>query len=354
MTAADLAPVFGTLGPEGVVPRQLVIELARPIAPEGSEEAAKAEGTRLSLHPKLDGELRRTGPSTLVFEPTEPFAPATTYTATLAAVRTSDGKELRAPGGGWTYRFTTPGFALSRMSLVASGGDGQKKDRYGTATVDLVFTAPVELESVRGRASFTVTDSFGRDAPVAGWGAQQQAPNTVRISLRSDAMRPNRRLRLTLAAGAEQDRGTGIAPAARDEVTLPKGGDAVEVKAIFPAEATSGYYVEIVCNDEAAEGEEEAGGARPPLVLGPRHPARLRPALAALRVLRRRARRQAARHAGGHLHHRARRRRHAPLRRLQARPLLDSASRPAPAPSTAACCRATTRTPSRCRRASRR
>ncbi len=80
-------------------------------------------------------------------------------------MRTSDGKELRAPGGGWTYRFTTPGFALSRMSLVASGGDGQKKDRYGAATVDLVFTAPVELESVRRRASFTVTDSFGRDAP---------------------------------------------------------------------------------------------------------------------------------------------------------------------------------------------
>ncbi|HET9768945.1 MAG TPA: Ig-like domain-containing protein, partial [Thermoanaerobaculia bacterium] len=262
VTAADLAPVFGTLGPEGVVPRQLVIELARPIAPDGSEEAAKAEGTQLTWQPKLDGELRRTGPSTLVFEPSAPFAVATTYTATLVAVRTADGKELRAPGGGWTYRFTTPGFALSRMSLVTSGGDGQKKDRYGTATVDLVFTAPVERESVEKRASFTVTDSFGRDAPVAVGNFQQQAPNTVRVSLHSEAMRPNRRLRLTLAAGAEQDGGPGIAPAARDEVTLPKGGDGVEVKAIFPAEATSGYYVEIVCNDEAAEGDEEAGRTR--------------------------------------------------------------------------------------------
>jgi uncharacterized protein YfaS (alpha-2-macroglobulin family) len=257
VTAADLAPVFGTLGPEGVVPRQLVIELARSIAPEGSEEAAKAEGTRLTLQPKVDGELRRTGPSTLVFEPSAPFAPATTYTATLVAVRTSDGKELRAPGGGWTYRFTTPGFALSRMSLVGTAEGGNKKDRYGTATVDLVFTAPVERESVEKRASFTVTDSFGRDAPVAIWNAQQQAPNTIRLKLHGEAMRPNRRLRLTLAAGAEQDGGPGIAPAARDEVTLPKGGDEVEVKAIFAAEATSGFYVEIVCNDEAAADEEE-------------------------------------------------------------------------------------------------
>ncbi|HXT21525.1 MAG TPA: hypothetical protein VN923_12290, partial [Thermoanaerobaculia bacterium] len=264
VTAAALAPVFGTLGPEGVVPRQLVIELARPIAPEGSDssngeaaEPTKAEGTRLTLQPKVDGELKRTGPSSLVFEPSEPFAPATTYTATLVSVRAADGKDLRGPGGGWTYRFTTPGFALSRMSLVGAEDGGNKKDRYGGATVDLVFTAAVELESVRKRAAFTVTDSFGRDAPVAAWGAKQQAANTVRFMLHGEAMRPNRRLRLALAAGAEQDGGPGVAPAARDEVTLPKSGDAVEIKAIFPAEATSGYYVEIVCDDEAAAGEDE-------------------------------------------------------------------------------------------------
>jgi hypothetical protein len=52
-------------------------------------------------------------------------------------------------------------------------------------------------------------------------------------------------------------------------VTLPKGGDEVEVKAIFAAEATSGFYVEIVCNDEAAPTRKEGPDARPPLVLGP-------------------------------------------------------------------------------------
>ncbi|HXT20032.1 MAG TPA: Ig-like domain-containing protein, partial [Thermoanaerobaculia bacterium] len=202
VTAAALSPVFGTLGPEGVVPRQLVIELARPIAPEGSteDEATKAEGTRFTLQPKLDGELRRTGPSTLVFEPSAPFAPATTYTATLVSVRTAEGKDLKGPGGGWTYRFTTPGFALSRMSLVDAEDGGNKKDRYGNATVDLVFTAPVELKSVRERASFTVTDSFGRDARVEIWNVQQQASNTIRLKLHGEAMRPNRRLRLALAA----------------------------------------------------------------------------------------------------------------------------------------------------------
>ncbi|HEV8242131.1 MAG TPA: MG2 domain-containing protein [Thermoanaerobaculia bacterium] len=264
LTAAALAPVFGTLGPEGVVPRQLVIELARPIAPEGSDssegedaKATTAEGTRLTLQPKVDGELKRTGPSTLVFEPNEPFAPATTYIATLVSVRTAEGKDLRGPGGGWTYRFTTPAFALSRMSLVGSeGGGSNKKDRYGNATVDLVFSAPVEIESVRKRATFTVTDSFGRDAPLAVWSAKQEAANTVRMSVHGEAMRPNRRLHLALAAGAEQEGGPGVATAATDELTLPKG-EGVEIKAIFPAEAASGYYVEIVCDDQAALGENE-------------------------------------------------------------------------------------------------
>lgn len=258
VSAAALSPVFGTLAPEGVTPRQVVIELARPIAPEGAE-AAEAEGSSLTFEPKVEGELRRTGPSTLLFEAKEPFAPGVTYVATLHAVRTSDGKELRAPKGGWTYRFTTPAFAMSRMSLVG-GADENQKDRHGTATVDLVFTAPVELESVRKRASFTVNDNFGRQAPLSIGRAEQQAANIVRLRVYGDAMRPNRTLRLELAAGAEQDGGPGIAPAARDEVTLPRSGSGVEIKALYPAEATSGFYVEIVCDDEAAWGERDASG----------------------------------------------------------------------------------------------
>lgn len=241
VTAAALAPVFGTLGPQGVVPRQVVIELARPIAPEGSEEAT-AEGTRLTLQPTVEGDLRRTSPSTLVFEPKEPFAPATTYLVTLVAVRTADGKQLRGPAGGWTYRFTTPGFALSRMALVDTEYNGRWVD------VDLVFTAPVDVEPVRERASFTVGDTFGRQARLAVVRADQQAPNVVRLRVHGEAMRPERVLRLTLAAGVPQKEAPTKAPAARDEVQLPRG-KGVEIKAIYPAEGTSGFYVEIVCDD---------------------------------------------------------------------------------------------------------
>ncbi len=244
VTAAALAPVFGTLGPQGVVPRQLVIELARPIAPLGSETAA-AEGSRLTLQPAVAGDLRRTSPSTLTFEPSEPFAPGTTYTATLAAVRTAAGEELRAPAGGWSYRFTTPAFALTRMALVETEYNGRWVD------VDLVFSAPVDVDPVRDRAGFTVGDSFGRQAPLRIVRAEQQAANVVRMRLQGDAMRAERTLRVTLATGARQHGGKAEAPAASDEVRLPRGA-AVEVKAIYPSEGTSGFYVEIVCDDTAA------------------------------------------------------------------------------------------------------
>jgi len=245
VTAAALSPVFGTLGPQGVVPRQIVIELARPIAADDGEEAA-AEGSRLTLEPAVDGELRRTGPSTLTFEPKEPFLPATTYTAKLVAVRTAEGKVLRGPNGGWSYTFTTPSFGLTRLSLVETEYKGSRVE------VDLVFSAPVEIEPVRERARFTVKDSFGRQAPLDVTRAEQPSPNVVRLRVAGEAMRADRTLRLELAAGVPQKDGRGNAAAATDEVQLPKG-EVVEVKAIFPAEGTSGFYVELVCNDGAVE-----------------------------------------------------------------------------------------------------
>src|SRR5687768_55160 len=145
LTAAALAPVFGTLGPEGVVPQRLVVELARPIAEQGAGEA-KAGATRLVLEPDVDGELTRTGPSTLAFVPDEPFAPGTTYQVTLVQVQTSDGKTLAAPSdaserGGWRHRFTTPRFQLARLALAGFEPNARWAD------VDLVFSAAVDPDT---------------------------------------------------------------------------------------------------------------------------------------------------------------------------------------------------------------
>ena len=152
LTAAALAPVFGTLGPEGVVPQRLVVELARPIAEQGAGEA-KAGATRLVLEPEVEGELTRTGPSTLAFVPDEPFAPGTTYQATLVQVQTSDGKTLAAPREGWRHRFTTPRFQLARLALAGVEYNARWAD------VDLVFSAAVDPDTVRERVRALLVDS---------------------------------------------------------------------------------------------------------------------------------------------------------------------------------------------------
>ena len=260
VTAAALAPVFGTLGPAG---RRAAAAGHRAGAADRRREQRRggSQQPRARASPcsrRSPANSAAPGPPPSSSSRRERFAAGTTYTATLVAVRTAEGKELRGPGGGWTYRFTTPGFALSRMSLVGTEAGGGKKDRSAPPPSTSSSPAPVELDSVRKRATFTVTDSYGRDAPL-GVSAPQQQARQHRAGTASAARRcgPSARLRLTLAAGVEQDGGAGVAPAASDEATLPQGGDAVEIKAIFPAEATSGFYVEIVCDDSAAAGEDE-------------------------------------------------------------------------------------------------
>src|SRR5262249_36535971 len=75
------------------------------------------------------------------------------------------------------------------------------------------------------------------------------------------ALKAKRTVKLALAAGVRQDGGDAKAPAAHDEVQLP-AGQPVEVKAIYPVEGNSGFYLEIVCDDTAAGGEDESGKHR--------------------------------------------------------------------------------------------
>ena len=239
VTAEALAPVFGTLGPEGVVPQRLVIELARPIAGEsadGEESAeAEAEGSELVLQPAVAGELRRTGPSTLMFVPDAPFATGTAFTANLTRVRTTDGKTLRAPGEGWRFRFSTPRFALARVALAGVEYNARWAD------VDLVFSSPVALASVRERVTATLTDDRGRPVPLDVARAEQPEPHVVRLRVSGTAIRPRRQLSVELAAGAKPAEQGGAAAAGAGTVELPAGA-LVDVKGIYPSEGTSGFY----------------------------------------------------------------------------------------------------------------
>jgi uncharacterized protein YfaS (alpha-2-macroglobulin family) len=250
VTAEALAPVFGTLGPEGVVPQRLVIELARPIAAADSSddgEGAEAEGTELVLEPAVSGELRRTGPSTLEFVPDEPLPPGTAFTARLTQVRTEDGNTLKAPGDAWTFRFSTPRFALARVALAGVEYNARWAD------VDLVFSGPVDVDTVRERVNATITDDRGRPVPLDIARVEHPEPHVARLRVGHSSLRARREMRLALAAGVEPAEGDGAAPAGSGVVQLPEG-NVVEMHAVYPSEGTSGFYVEVVCDDGAVEG----------------------------------------------------------------------------------------------------
>ena len=243
VTAAKLRPVIHELGTDKAVPTSIVIQLAAPIVDRGDVGNTTTK-TVLALTPPVDGSVRYTGVSELTFTPARPFSFETTYQVKLAAVETRDGV-IEAPAndpwaGAWTYSFTTPAFAF--LGWAPSDLDLVKH----SATMEVTFSGAVLPNLARQAMTFTVDGkAIGKVQSLPSY-----QPNVVTVRLDDPRIVVGAKLGMTLAKDVPSVLGTKAAGA---KVTFQISDEkAISIKAVSVTEGTSGFYVEVICDDKAA------------------------------------------------------------------------------------------------------
>ncbi|WP_309889394.1 MG2 domain-containing protein [Archangium sp.] len=252
-SAESVTPVIRELSSEGMVPREVVLEFPRAVAPENNEVS---KGTAVSVSPNVPGSLSFRSPSTLVFTPREPFAFNTSYTVTLDALELADGTVLKPKASGeWTRSFTTPAFAFLRLS------PRQIDVRKGKVEADLVFSGPVDVATVRRFTSFSVGGKSLSDVKLRSHPTER---HIVTAALGGSSLTPGAEVRFALKAG--------LTPAGRNSATAAAGegsfvlfvGKRLDITNAYVREGATGHYIEIRCREvsgeaapSAEEGEEE-------------------------------------------------------------------------------------------------
>ncbi|ATB37223.1 hypothetical protein CYFUS_002644 [Cystobacter fuscus] len=251
--AESLLPTLYELGPQGMLPREVVIEFPRAVRPDDQEVR---KGTVVTVSPDAPGLLSFKGPSTLVFTPRKPLAFNTTYTVSLDALELQDGTVIKPPASGkWSRTFTTPIFAFLRLA------PRQVDTRKGKVEVDLVFSGPVDLASVRRLSSFSVDGKALSDVKLR---SQPNNPHTLTATLGGTSLHPGAEVRFSLKAGL-LPAGSKSDPAAAGSGSFTLFvGKRLDITNAYVQEGATGHYIEVRCRERAGdeepsqeEGEEE-------------------------------------------------------------------------------------------------
>jgi uncharacterized protein YfaS (alpha-2-macroglobulin family) len=239
LTAKVLAPVIRESALPGELPDRIVIELGRDAAPDGAVGKA-SEKTVAKLTPaagKVTVVWERA--STLVVKTEEPLQYATSYRLEVPKLETRDGAVSDAQP--WTYEFRTPEFNLVQLDL------GRLELDKGRAEVEVVFSGPVKPDGV---APF-LTWQVGGKKIASPKLSNTERPNSVRgvVTGRLEGTT----IEVAVRAGAPAARKGVEAPAGEARVTIP-GGEPVKLLNASLKESSNGWYVDVVCDDEAFQG----------------------------------------------------------------------------------------------------
>ncbi|HEY0252062.1 MAG TPA: MG2 domain-containing protein, partial [Kofleriaceae bacterium] len=239
VTPSRVDPQIHELGMEHVVPQAIVIELATPIIDRDLVGAASSKSV-VKLVPETAGSLTYTGVSELTFTPARPFSFGTDYSFAIEKLETRDGIIEPPAGTKWTHSFHTEDFKF--LSWAPSGLDLP----HGKVTAEITFSGPV-LPNI-ARASMT----FGIDghAPAGVQMLPSRTPNIVIVQFSDARLKLGSKLTVNVKAGLLSLLQTK-APAASAEYVI--GTDkAVSIKNAMMVEGANGFYLEVICDDDAA------------------------------------------------------------------------------------------------------
>jgi uncharacterized protein YfaS (alpha-2-macroglobulin family) len=235
----QLAPIIRHVSIGGAAPAKVVIQLSRRVGKAGQPLAS---GTELSVEPPLaQGHTARwasTSSIEIVPNDRRTFRNGTKYEVTLSALGLGD-TVLRGERE-YRHNFDTPRFMLARVGFA--GFDEKKK----VAELDVVFTGAVDAKKVKSRLTTQVGPTPARLTLAA-----TDRPNVLRASVRHPGLAEGRTIVVNLAEGVPSAQDPDIkAPADSDHVEIPEG-ETVEILEAHPAEGARGFFIHVICSDEA-------------------------------------------------------------------------------------------------------
>ncbi len=241
LTVESLAPVIREKGLAGELPDGIVIELARGAV--NAERIGKASGdSLLELTPAAKGILVWEGPSTLVFKPEKPLEFDTRYRAVLRKVETRDGV-LEIPDDRYARELTTPRFAFVRVTLERVAGS--KLD------VSVVFSGAVKPQAVEPFLAWEVDGERLEGIRLSNTGLA----NVVRAALPTRHRAAGTLVHLAVRAGIPSLRRPELKGEAGEASLSVPNGPPVKIHQAHLREGATGFYVEVICTDEAVKGE---------------------------------------------------------------------------------------------------
>lgn len=253
LTAEDLKPVIKAAGAQGVAPQKVVIAFSTDIFTEKLRDVYESDpmidpwpGTVVVVDPAIPGRTFVTSTSTLAWVPDEEMTPGQVYTLSLASVGLAD-RTLEAPaGGGWATSIEAPRFGLADLGVESLEIEKERLSLLVT------YSYAVQAEDVAKAARFTVNG-----APIKAKIERTQRPWIVRAILTgAPVVTAGSVVELNVAAGVPRanDRSLG-APSDKRSLTI-EVGEPIQILASNRRESPTGHYVDVVCKDDAAQGEE--------------------------------------------------------------------------------------------------
>jgi hypothetical protein len=242
-TAADVSPKVGVYAPPGRAPQRVVFDSLVDLV-ESRRDAVDPDADVFSIEPPVAGRLVRATDSRLEFVPREPFTPGQEYTASFDSVGVQKQK-IDAPAvkkEKWSVTFEAPPFKVVGMGAPIKISPTQVE-------VELVFSARPRIPEL---SSFVQWRYGGESLEVARY-ERATSPEVVRATLTSKAFEgAGKNLTVSVAAGLEW--GDGVkAPAFTSSARVEEAPE-LEIATAFHAEGGSGYYIDVICDDDAVAG----------------------------------------------------------------------------------------------------
>ena len=235
----SLSPVISTTGQTNEMPERIEIRFKSSVVAQANTRLA--DGTDAVITPSIPGRWSFSTPSTLVFTPRQGFRPSTEYLVELRSVQNHGG--VSTGDRIFQHVFTTPALKLDALELT------QWSAARGVAEIELVFTGPVAISRPR-RAIVWEVDGIRRRLVVS----RGRRPNRWKVTLRDRGLRPGSIIsasvsRLSVASTAD----ARVFASGSAQVSLPKE-KAVYIRGVAAVEGADGFFIRIVCDDEASRG----------------------------------------------------------------------------------------------------
>ena len=232
-------PQIHELGMEHVVPTAIMIELATPIVDRDLIGSVSSKSV-VKIVPEVPGRLTYSGVSELTFTPARPFGFATDYTITIEKLETRDGLLEPPAGTKWTHSFKTEEFKF--LGWAPSGLDLT----HHKVTTEVTFSGAVLPNLARASMTFAIDGHTPGGVLIL----PSRVANVVVVQLTDPKLGLGSKLTLGIKAGLPSLLNTKAAAASAEYVVSTD--KAVSIKTAYMVEGANGFYMEVVCDDDAA------------------------------------------------------------------------------------------------------